>query len=395
MKKKVDVVYVVASKLGSIGMGSAAYNAVNGINRYGRLSYNVFCRGYDKHLKLDSKDVKSYGYLEYLSYPFRFLEKILGLKTINYFKYINYVFGKLVWRNLPDCKIYHTWMGIAPEAALKAKENGAILVLEAMNSHPLNVLDILNAEYKKFGKRDLIINPKKMKKEVETINLFDYVMCPSDFVYDSFLKQGFSKKQLIKMPYGVDVEKFSPVKKKKDDKFRMVFVGSIQLRKGIQYLLQAWDELKLKDAELLIIGRVWAGAEDVVERYKNNKTIKFIGFTKNLKYYYGISDVSVFPSLEEGSALANYEAMASGLPLITTFNSGSVARDKKEGFIIPAGDVKSLKEKILYLYNNPAEVKEIGKNARILVKKYTWRNYGKNLVKGYRRILKTGHVHDK
>jgi len=65
------------------------------------------------------------------------------------------------------------------------------------------------------------------------------------------------------------------------------------------------------------------------EEYKNNKTIKFIGFTKNLKYYYEMSDVFVFPSLEEGSSLATSEAMAAGLPSIVTFNIGPIARDKK------------------------------------------------------------------
>ncbi|MFH1521525.1 MAG: glycosyltransferase family 4 protein [archaeon] len=388
MKKKVDVVYVVASKLGSIGMGSAAYNAVKGIGHDGKLSFKVFCRGYDKRLGLNPKNVKSYGHLEYLSYPFRFLEKKMGIETINYFKHINNLFGKLIFKNLPDCKIYHSWMGLAPEAVLKAKKGGAILVLEAANSHPLNTLKILNEEFKRYDREDLIVNPKTIQKEIDLINKFDYVMCPSDFVYDSFLGQGFSKKQLVKMPYGVDLKKFSTIKNREDNKFRIVFVGSLQLRKGVQYLLQAWGELKLKNAELLIVGRVWPDADEIVKRYKNNKTIKFIGFTKNLKYYYEMSDVFVFPSLEEGSSLATYEAMASGLPSIVTFNSGSIARDEKDGFIIPIRDVKSLKKKISYFYDNPSEVKRMGKNARKFVEKYTWGNYGKNLIRAYKRMLK-------
>lgn len=388
MRSPVDVVYVVASKLGSIGMGSAAYNAVKKIDCDEKFSYNIFCRGYDKRLRLNSKNIKSYGYLEYLSYPFRFLEKKMGVTAINYFKHINNLFGKLVYKNLPDCKIYHSWMSLAPEAVLRAKKNGAILVLEAANSHPLNTLKILNEEYKKFDKKNLVVNPKTVQKEINLINKFDYVMCPSDFVYNSFLEQGFAKNRLIKLPYGVDIKKFSPVKNKKDNKFRIVFVGSIQLRKGAQYLLQAWDELKLKNAELIIVGRIWPDGEEIAKKYKNNKTIKFVGFTKNLKYYYKMSDVFVFPSLEEGSALANYEAMASGLPLITTFNSGSIIRDGKEGFIVPIRDVKFLKGKISYLYNNPSEVKRMGKNARKRVEKYSWENYGKNLVRVYRHILK-------
>lgn len=134
------------------------------------------------------------------------------------------------------------------------------------------------------------------------------------------------------------------------------------------------------------MGRVWPDAKEICEKYKNNKTIKFVGFT-NPKEYYGISDVFVFPSIEEGSALVTYEAMASGLPLITTFNSGSIARDKKEGFIIPIRNIKVLKEKILYFYRNPKQIEKMGKAARKLVENYSWERYEERLVEAYKKIL--------
>ena len=143
MKKSVDIVYVVASKLGGVGMGPIGYHAIKGVHKTKDLSYRIFCRGYGKGLKLNRKNVKSYGYLEYLSLPLRFIQKKLGL-NINPFKYVNYYFGKGIQRNLPKCKIYHTWIGIAPESILKAKKNGATLVLEGGNSHPLNYTQLMN-----------------------------------------------------------------------------------------------------------------------------------------------------------------------------------------------------------------------------------------------------------
>ena len=216
MKKAVDVVYVVASKLGSIGMGMTAYNAIKEVDKRKNISYKIFCRGYDSSLPINKKNIISYGYLETLSLPLRFAEKKLGLK-INPFKYINYFYGKGVNRKLPKCKIYHTWMGIAPEAIIKAKKNGAIMILEGANSHPLNIIDIMNEEYRILNKTEFIQDRKKIEKESQVIKLFDYVMCPSDFVYDSFLKYGISKEKLIKMPYGVKVEDFKVQKDKKYD----------------------------------------------------------------------------------------------------------------------------------------------------------------------------------
>src|SRR3989339_304484 len=384
-KKNVDIVYAVASKLGSIGIGTIAYHAIKKVNDSPNLSYNIFCRGYDNKLDLKSKSIKSYGYLETISLPLRFLEKSLGL-TLNPFKYINYFFGKLINKNLPNCKIYHTWVGFAPEAIMNAKKNGATLILEGANSHPLNYSKILNKEYNKLGLKEFLIDPNSWEKQSEILKEFDYVTCTSDFVYNSFLERGFSKKQLIKMPYGVELKNFK-VKNHVNKKLKFVFIGSIQVRKGIYYLLKAWDELKLKDAELIIVGRVWADAKKIVDKYKDNNTIKFVGFESNPQKYLESSDVFVFPTLEEGSALVTYEAMASGLPLITTFNSGTIARDKKEALIVPAGNVEALKEKIKYLYDNPKIISKMGKDARKRVEQFSWKDYGERIAKFYEEIL--------
>ncbi|MDP2946840.1 MAG: glycosyltransferase family 4 protein, partial [Nanoarchaeota archaeon] len=361
MKDSIDVVYVVASKLGTIGMGTAAYNAIKQLE-HSELSYKIFCRGYNRKLELNNKNIISAGYLEYLSLPLRFMEKKLHFK-INPFGYINKKFGNFVLKNLPECKIYHTWPGISPESINKAKKEGAFLILEAANSHPMNSAKIMNDEYEKFGMNEYIVNIDKIKNDSDIYKNFDYIMCPSNFVFDSFLREGFRKEKLVLMPYGTDVKKFHPTSQSHSG-IKFIFVGSIQLRKGIQYLFKAWEELNFKNAELIVVGRVWPDAKKIVDKYKNNSTIRFCGVDSNLKKYYSEADVFVFPSLEEGSALVNYEAMASGIPIIATLNAGSVARDKKDGFIIPIRNTEKLKEKMRYFYNNPSEIQRMGKNAR-------------------------------
>ena len=384
MKDSVDVVYVVASKLGSIGMGTTAYNATKKLENSG-LKYKIFCRGHNKNLKLNEKNIISAGYLEYLSLPLRFAEKKLHMK-ISPFEFVNKKFGGFVLRRLPKCKIYHMWMHVPTEIAIRAKEQGAILILEGANSHPVTCTKILNYEFENFNKKEYMSNLQDVKRSSEIYKNFDYIMCPSDFVYNSFLENGFEKEKLIKMPYGVNTQKFVPgIKKGK--KFRLAFVGSLQLRKGIQYLLKAWSELKLKNAQLLVVGRVWPDAVEVVEKYKKNPTIKFLGFDRNPLETLQQSDVFVSPSLEEGSALTVYEAMACGLPIIATKNTGCVAANKKDGFIIPIRDVKSLKEKIKYFYDNPNEIKRMGKNARKRVEQFSWDNYGERLKSKYLEIL--------
>ena len=79
--------------------------------------------------------------------------------------------------------------------------------------------------------------------------------------------------------------------------------------------------------------------------------------------------------------------MACGLPVITTFNSGSPVRDGEDGFLVPIRDVEALKEKILYFYERPQEIKAMGTSAREEIKNYTWEKYGEQLIKVYERIV--------
>ncbi|MFH1421146.1 MAG: glycosyltransferase family 4 protein, partial [Planctomycetota bacterium] len=95
----------------------------------------------------------------------------------------------------------------------------------------------------------------------------------------------------------------------------------------------------------------------------------------------------VFPTIEEGSALVTYEALASGLPVITTPNAGSVIRDGKDGFIIPIRNTEMLAEKIEYFYKNRDAVKEMGKSASERALEFKWEKYSKQLVKEYEKVL--------
>jgi glycosyltransferase involved in cell wall biosynthesis len=102
--------------------------------------------------------------------------------------------------------------------------------------------------------------------------------------------------------------------------------------------------------------------------------------------YFQQADVFVYPSLHEGSALAIYEALASGLPVITTPNSGSVVRDGLDGFVVPIRDVEALKEKIVALCENGDMRKEIECNARRRSEQFTWEAYRRRLAEIMRRL---------
>ena len=385
-RKKFGVIYSIGAPFGGVGVGYTAYNAVKwGSYKYGHLQ-KLICRNFEAK-DMSRENVVSFPWIKYIILPFRAAQMLFKWDWICPFSYTDRLYGWLAAKQVTKCDIFHSWMGYSSEGLKKAKKLGAIKIIECASSHPRNQMKLLQEEHRRFP---FSSSPPGESKDLERLEQeltdADYIMIPSDFVEQSFIEQGFSRKKLIKIPFGVDLQKFSSKKNKKDKKFRCICVGSIQLRKGIQYILRAWDELKLENAELIVVGRVYPDVHKIVAKYKGNPTIKFIGFADPRKYY-KISDVFVFPSIEEGSALVGYEAMASSLPLITTFNSGSIARNNKEGFIIPLRNNSILKEKIKFMYDNPKICEKMGRAARKLVENYTWEKYGERLVKEYERVI--------
>jgi glycosyltransferase involved in cell wall biosynthesis len=95
-------------------------------------------------------------------------------------------------------------------------------------------------------------------------------------------------------------------------------------------------------------------------------------------------------SIEEGFAMVQFQAMACGLPLICTTNTGGedlITNDGEEGFVIPIRDVDAIKEKILYLFNNPNIAKKMGQSAKIKVRdNFSWDDYGNRYVENLRKI---------
>ncbi len=216
----------------------------------------------------------------------------------------------------------------------------------------------------------------------------DILVVPSLFVKQSLEMAGFKKPMEI-VPFGADIpENFGLrdiERRLSQEKIKFIFAGNVNFRKGVNFLLEAWDKLNLKNAELLICGRMYKTIKKMLKNYKL-KNVKFYGFV-DLDRYFREADVFVFPTLLEGSAKAVYEAMSYGLPVITTFNAGSIVEDGKSGFIVPFGESETLADRILYFYQNPEEIIKMGKNAFEKVKEYDWEGYGQRIAEIYKKFL--------
>jgi glycosyltransferase involved in cell wall biosynthesis len=216
----------------------------------------------------------------------------------------------------------------------------------------------------------------------------DWLVAPSEFVVRSLIEVGLPREKIILVPFGVDVDRFRPRQAAVSSRpFTVLYVGQIALRKGLQYLLEAWRGLDSTGARLRLIGPIaeeagrwlldkYAGLYEWIPNIPNHE----------LHHYYQDSDLFVLPSLAEGSALVSYEALASGLPCIVTENSGSVIRDGVDGLVVPPRDVYGLQRAIIEFRDNVELRLTLGRAARRRAEDFSWTRYRARMRDVYLQI---------
>jgi glycosyltransferase involved in cell wall biosynthesis len=246
-------------------------------------------------------------------------------------------------------------------------------------------------EMEKLGiKENNILNPyTQLATSFSHLNKFDYVVTLSDFVKLSYLESSFPSKNMFVAYPDADIQRFIP-RKKEDGVFRVLYVGYTTMLKGLHYLLDAWEDLDLPNSELVLVGGYGKISNELRSRYEKrinrNSNIKSFGHTNTPEEYYKNTSVMVFPSLTEGFGKVTLEAMACGLPVITTENAKGIVEDGKTGFVVPIRDSQAIKEKIEYLYHNPDVREKMGREARKAVENK--KPFGEAVYEIYQEILR-------
>jgi len=216
---------------------------------------------------------------------------------------------------------------------------------------------------------------QRVERRKRTLKQADHIIAISEFVKKSYAEIGIDSDDVTVAPLGVDVDNYpTSSDQSSNDTFSAVYVGSVNLLKGVPYLLQAWEHLGWNDATLTLCGDV----SDTIHHLVNSApdTVETPGFV-DPRDYLPDADVFVFPSLSDGFAKAPLEAMATGTPVVVTSNTGiiDIMTDGEEGFIVPPGNTDALADKVAYLRNNPEEQKRMGRLALKTAAAYPWKRH--------------------
>jgi glycosyltransferase involved in cell wall biosynthesis len=280
------------------------------------------------------------------------------------------------------------------ETFSRLEHKGVLLILDQSTAHPAFHEALLGEERRLCPSfADSIVLPSeksvlhgRWRQEAEQA---DRILAGSSFVKETLAEQGIPEWKISVINYGVDPERFRPGPGHKvRDKFTVLFVGSIMQRKGIAYLLEAISRLDLTDLELVLCGNV-AGTGAGLKPYARFLTRLGHVPHRDIPKVYQEADVFVMPSLVEGLSLTILEAMASGIPVIATPNTGALdlMADGEHGFIVPIRDSESIAERIDYLYRNRESCLDLGQAARRQAVNYSWARYGAQVGECFAALL--------
>jgi glycosyltransferase involved in cell wall biosynthesis len=253
-----------------------------------------------------------------------------------------------------------TSFAFANSAIRWSRAHGGVTFIDAQNSHPRSFWKVLTEEQKRWGSFYPPVARHFSQRALESVVQCDYIFAPSTFVRDSFLEQGCEAGRILSYTLPLNLDWFKPSKAARPQSrpLTLLNTGALCLRKGTPYLLEAFRLIreKVPDAGLRLSHTVRDDAKQVLRRYRDlpitwipPRNLQFEDQRKQYVEQFQTSDIFVFPSIEDGFAFVVAEALACGLPVITTRNTGAsdLVQAGENGEVVPIRDPAAIAEAVL------------------------------------------------
>lgn len=273
--------------------------------------------------------------------------------------------------------------GAAERTFAHANMTRSLKVLHVVNSHPDEQNRLLLGLAGLSRHHRELLPPKAVKQVCREIDLADVLLVPSQFVADQLIRRGLPARKILRIPYGVDLERFHPseVRPRVRKTLRCLFVGQIAHRKGIRFLIESARRLKGWDIEFLLVGPL-VSVEligDLPPSVRWVPTLSHGDVASQMRR----SDMFVLPSIEDSYGLVVLEAMSCGLPVIVSDHAGAVEliQHGENGLVVAAASSAALTSAIELLASDGRLRERLGTAARASVQAgYSWSVYGARVL---------------
>jgi alpha-maltose-1-phosphate synthase len=298
---------------------------------------------------------------------------------------------KWVASQIEPCDAVVGLSGAALKTGRLVQSRGGKYVCDRGSSHIRDQYAMIIDEHHRWGVRAPACDERLIQREEAEYAVADSITVPSEFARRSFIEMGVPAEKVITIPYGVSLDRFRPGQPPSPDTFDILFAGTVCLRKGVPYLLQAFQMLQHPRKRLRIAGTAEPETMAVLE-HLGLDGVEVLGSLsqEKLAEYMSSSHVMVLPSIEEGLALVQAQAMACGCPLISSVNTGGedLFQDGVEGFLVPIRSPGAIHERLAQLAGDPDLQQRMSAAAQLRVQTLGgWASYGEKYTAFLQQLI--------
>ena len=290
------------------------------------------------------------------------------------------LFDEYTRRVIPECDALIAISGAGLKTGKEVQRRGGRFICDRGSTHQRFQEELLRDEYRRW-KVEMAPEPAHVgMREEEIYAAADAITVPSSVARRSFVARGIPAEKVHVIPYGVRLDRFAKTAEPPRESFEVLFAGQVSVRKGIPYLLEAFARLRHPAKRLTVVGAVQGHMRELLQRLPVTD-VTFTGSMPQaeLAARMSRSHVMVLPSVEEGLALVQAQAMACGCPVIATRATGAedLFTDGVEGFIVDDRDVDALSARLQQVADDPALRERLSEAAQRRVQSVGgWEEYG-------------------
>lgn len=291
--------------------------------------------------------------------------------------------------------IVHTWPRGASRTITAARKLGVPTVLERCNAHTRYSYEVVRDECIRLGvnlppRNEGAFNEHVLRIEEEEFRCADRLLCPSDFVVNTFLDRGFDPDRLTRHIYGFDENVYHPDLGRPPGKtgLDVLFVGVCAVRKGVHFALEAWLQSPAHlNGTFTIAGEFLPAYAEKLAPMLSHPSVRVLGHSNNVPELMRKSDILLLPSIEEGFGLVCTEAMGSGCVPLVSNACTDICKHMENALVHQVGDVGTLSRQITALYENRSLLAKLRAAGVGNINQFTWGAAGEKLLEVYRDTI--------